>query len=148
MSKSPEWWQIPPQKFIFLQNKKKHKLQRAGPAAQGVGLARVTRSPGPPAVGHPPVLFGDSHPHFPLDTGTFPPRVAEYFKARGHGWGSHPDDRSPLPSPALRTPPAPFHPYFWENIFLFCKAGTGVENGRALGNPGGLYCLESHSHLT
>lgn len=85
MSKSLEWWQIPPQKFIFLQNKEEHKLQHEGLAVQGVGLARVTRSPGSPAVGHLWAPFGDSHPHFPPAIGTFPPKLAEYFKALGQG---------------------------------------------------------------
>ena len=46
MSKSLEWWQIPPQKFIFLQSKKKHKLQRAGPAAQEWGWPGSPAAPG------------------------------------------------------------------------------------------------------
>lgn len=113
----------------------------------GVGLARVTRSPGPPAVWHPRASFGDSRPHFPWTLGCFLPSWLSISKLREMA-----QDLIPLTAllSATQLLASPQHssPIFGENIFLFCKEVAGVENGRTLGNPGRLYCFESNSHLT
>lgn len=147
MSKSLEWWQIPPQKFIFLQNKKKHKLQHAGPAAQEWGWPGSPTAPGH-CHGAPTGDVWGQPPSFHPNIGAFPPKLAKWLKARGRCLGAHPGDRSlTLPHPVLSKSLAP-PPVFWENIFLSCKAVAGAENGRALGNPSGLRCFGSNSHLT
>lgn len=86
MSKSLDWWQIPPQKFIFLQNKKKHKLQHVGLAAQERGW------PGSPAApGHPPQ--GTRGRHLGMTTlishwtlGHFLPSWLSISKLRNTAW--------------------------------------------------------------
>jgi len=107
MSKSLEWRQIPPQKFIFSSKQTETQAVACGTGSPGAGLARVTRSPGPLTAGHPRVPCGDSHPHFPLRTGTDPPSLAECFKARGRGSGAHPGDHAPFHDPAISEFPAP-----------------------------------------